>query len=51
MKKITEDTERDHFLSAPEAQEYGLIDAVHTLREVPNDAPKGGGKTNKQPRS
>jgi len=28
LEKITEDTDRDHFLSPPEAVEYGLIDKV-----------------------
>ncbi len=28
IEKITEDTDRDHFLSPPEAVEYGLIDQV-----------------------
>ena len=30
IKKIEEDTERDHFLSAKEAKDYGLIDKVIT---------------------
>ena len=28
VKKITEDTERDYFMSAVEAQKYGLVDGV-----------------------
>ena len=28
IEKITEDTDRDHFLSPQEAVEYGLIDKV-----------------------
>jgi ATP-dependent Clp protease protease subunit len=32
LEKITEDTERDFFMSADEAQEYGLIDRVITRR-------------------
>jgi len=28
IEKIAEDTDRDHFLSPPEAVEYGLIDKV-----------------------
>ena len=28
VEKIKKDTDRDHFLSAAEAQEYGLIDHV-----------------------
>ena len=30
---IAADTERDHYLSAEEAKEYGLIDYVITKRE------------------
>jgi ATP-dependent Clp protease protease subunit len=33
LKKIEADTERDYFMSASEAQEYGLIDKVLTKRE------------------
>ncbi len=33
LKKITADTERDYFMSAAEAQKYGLIDKVLTNRE------------------
>lgn len=33
VKKITEDTERDNFMSAQEAQAYGLIDRVITNHE------------------
>lgn len=36
IKRIAQDTERDHFLSAVEAQSYGLIDAVHSLRGAVN---------------
>ena len=28
IKKIENDTERDHFLSASEAKEYGIIDKI-----------------------
>nr|HRM60166.1 ATP-dependent Clp protease proteolytic subunit [Megamonas funiformis] len=28
VKKLTEDTERDNFMSALEAKKYGLIDEV-----------------------
>ena len=41
VKKITEDTERDHFLSADEAQVYGLIDAVHRVRSSSSKSDKG----------
>lgn len=34
IEKIGEDTERDNFLSAPDAVEYGLIDEVLGDREV-----------------
>ena len=33
LKKIAADTERDYFMSASEAQEYGIIDKVLTNRE------------------
>ena len=33
MEKIQTDTERDYFMSAPEAKEYGLIDKVLGKRE------------------
>lgn len=33
LKKIAGDTERDYFMSASEAQEYGIIDKVLTKRE------------------
>lgn len=35
LEKIKEDTERDYFLSAAEAVEYGLIDKVVTHAEKP----------------
>ncbi len=28
VERVTQDTERDYFMSSPEAQEYGLIDSV-----------------------
>ena len=34
IKKITEDTERDNFLSADEAKEYGLIDKIVNKNEL-----------------
>ncbi|MCP4343174.1 MAG: ATP-dependent Clp endopeptidase proteolytic subunit ClpP [Desulfobulbaceae bacterium] len=33
LEKVTADTERDYFMSASEAQEYGIIDKVLTNRE------------------
>ena len=33
IKKIREDTERDYFMTAAEAQKYGLIDKVMTSRQ------------------
>ncbi len=42
MEKIQEDTERDNFMSAEQAQEYGLIDAVLNERQnVPENASAG----------
>lgn len=34
IKKIFADTERDNFMSAEEAQKYGLVDSVVTRKEV-----------------
>ncbi|BBN81023.1 ATP-dependent Clp protease proteolytic subunit [Pseudoalteromonas sp. A25] len=31
---VSRDTDRDNFMSAHEAVEYGLVDAVHTRREI-----------------
>ena len=28
LKKIQQDTDRDHFMTAEEAQEYGLVDRI-----------------------
>lgn len=33
FSKVVKDTDRDKFMSADEAKEYGLIDAVHEKRE------------------
>ena len=33
IEKIQEDTERDHFLTAQQAMEYGLIDRVLSTQE------------------
>lgn len=35
MEEIERDTDRDHFMSAQEAKEYGLIDDVITSRDLP----------------
>jgi ATP-dependent Clp protease protease subunit len=36
LEKIEKDTDRDHFMSAEEAKNYGLVDNVITTRmEVP----------------
>ena len=37
IKKITNDTERDNFMSALEAQKYGLIDKVLSKHEVDSE--------------
>jgi len=34
IEKVAQDTERDYFMSAEEARQYGLIDAVISRREV-----------------
>jgi ATP-dependent Clp protease protease subunit len=34
MKKISNDTERDYFMSGQEALEYGIVDKVITKREM-----------------
>ncbi len=38
IERIAKDTDRDNFMSAPDAQAYGLIDAV--LEKRPNEAAK-----------
>jgi len=44
IEQIQQDTERDKFLSAEEAQDYGLIDDVLTDRtNLPNAVAVGGG--------
>lgn len=40
MEKIAEDTERDFFMSAEEATEYGLIDRVITRRPSATNPPE-----------
>jgi ATP-dependent Clp protease, protease subunit len=44
VEKIAEDVERDYFLTAEEAQDYGLIDKVLTSREPEKGADTAGGK-------
>lgn len=39
-EKIQRDTERDFFMSAEEAKEYGLVDAILTRGEMRKDSPK-----------
>ena len=34
VEKVASDTDRDFIMSAPEAQEYGIIDEVITTREL-----------------
>ncbi|MCP4245511.1 MAG: ATP-dependent Clp protease proteolytic subunit, partial [bacterium] len=38
VDKGTAETERDRFLSATEAKEYGIVDEI--LREIPSDDKK-----------
>ncbi|WP_346355713.1 ATP-dependent Clp endopeptidase proteolytic subunit ClpP [Azotosporobacter soli] len=40
MEKIQQDTERDFFMSAEQAKEYGLIDAVVVRGEKRQESPK-----------
>ena len=41
ISKIEEDTDRDNFMTAPEAVEYGLIDKVmHSRADALNDEKK-----------
>jgi ATP-dependent Clp protease, protease subunit len=35
LEKIRRDTERDYFMSAEEARQYGVVDKVITTRELP----------------
>jgi len=37
LKRIAQDTERDYFMTAPEAQKYGIIDKVLTKRSNPDE--------------
>jgi ATP-dependent Clp protease protease subunit len=38
-EKIEADTERDFFMSAEDAREYGLIDAIFTRKQLPGGTP------------
>jgi ATP-dependent Clp protease protease subunit len=40
IEKIREDTERDYFMTAEEAKEYGIIDKIITTREMQNQLTK-----------
>jgi ATP-dependent Clp protease protease subunit len=35
LEKLAQDAERDYFMSASEAKEYGLIDSVYSVRPTP----------------
>ncbi|OVE81501.1 ATP-dependent Clp endopeptidase, proteolytic subunit ClpP [bacterium K02(2017)] len=37
IKKIQQDTDRDNFMSGPQAKEYGLIDKVVEYRDIEKD--------------
>jgi ATP-dependent Clp protease protease subunit len=37
LEKIRQDTERDNFMGAREAREYGLIDEILEIREAPRE--------------
>jgi ATP-dependent Clp protease protease subunit len=40
IEKVQKDTERDFFMSADEAKEYGIIDKIITTREMQNQLSK-----------
>jgi ATP-dependent Clp protease protease subunit len=40
MEIIARDTERDNFMTADEAQQYGLVDAVFSTRQALLEAAK-----------
>jgi len=42
VEQVAKDTERDKFLSAEEAKDYGLIDQVIAPRHLPERAKKEG---------
>ena len=41
IEKIRQDTERDYFMSAEEAKQYGVVDKVITTRELPRKETAG----------
>jgi len=43
---IARDTERDYYMSASEAKEYGVVDQVVTQRKAPERTESRGGKRN-----
>jgi len=45
IARIEKDTERDYFMSAEEAKEYGLVDKVITKREIKEPAAGKGAST------
>lgn len=40
LEKIQQDTDRDYFMTAQEAKEYGIVDKVITTREMQDDLNK-----------
>jgi len=40
MERLTNDTERDFFMSSEEAKEYGIVDKIITTREIQNKIAK-----------
>jgi len=40
IKKIREDTERDYFMTAEEAKQYGIVDKIITTREMQDQLTK-----------
>jgi len=43
---IARDTERDYYMSASEAKEYGVVDQVVAKRKAPEPTESRGGKRN-----
>ncbi|MDR3602427.1 MAG: ATP-dependent Clp endopeptidase proteolytic subunit ClpP [Desulfosporosinus sp.] len=40
LEKIEKDTERDYYMTAEEAKEYGLVDQILEKQELPNETKK-----------